>query len=39
MRAPVQFGVLLALIHNNNNSGKNCKLLGHRIGDCKKIIV
>ena len=39
MRAPVQFGELLVLIHNNNNSGKNCKLLDHSIGDCKKIMV
>ena len=39
MRAPVQFGELLVLIHNNNNRGKNCKLPGHSIDDCKKIMV
>ena len=37
MGAPAQFGVLL--IHSNNNSGKNCKLLGHSIGDCKQTMV
>ena len=39
MRAPVQFGELLVLIHKNNNSDKNCKLLDHSMGDCKKMMV